>query len=134
MYTFVALMFIIGLQQGGRYTIGYCYMMEMAPEDYHGMMGTMWCITETFVYMADTLYFWYICKQWHYIIIFAAFEQGLTILLILFLIPESPKWLFNQKKYHECYKSLEYMARNNGLRMLKGRMLMTEGEENIKNP
>lgn len=74
MYTYIVLMFIIGLQQGGRYTIGYCYMMEMAPANYHGMMGTMWGISETFVYMVDTLYFRYVSKQWRYVIIFAASE------------------------------------------------------------
>lgn len=74
MYVLIILMFFDGLQSGGRMTIGYCYMVEFAPENYHGMIGTVWDISESVVYIILTLYYRYVCKDWHYIILFASVE------------------------------------------------------------
>jgi hypothetical protein len=87
-------------------TIGYCYMSEFAPEKFHGMIGTVWDISESVVYIILTLYYRYVNKDWHYIIIFASIEQLISILLIIIYIPESPKWLYDQKRYTECYNAI----------------------------
>ena len=95
MYVIVGLMFLAGLLSGGRMTVGYCYMVEMAPERYSGMMGTIWDVSESVVYIILTLYYRYVCKDWHYIIAFAAFINFIAIALIVCFIPESPKWLYD---------------------------------------
>lgn len=99
MYVIIVLMFVAGFLSGGRMTVGYCFMVEMAPEKYAGMMGTVWDVSESVVYIILTVYFRYINKNWHYIIAFATILNFIAITLIVCFIPESPKWLYDQKKY-----------------------------------
>ena len=124
MYLTIVLMLFAGLISGGRMTVGYCYMVEMAPEKYAGMMGTAWDISESLVYIILTTYYRYINKNWHYIIAFATLLNLIAIIIIVCFIPESPKWLYDQGKYSQCYNALNYMAKVNKKTLVKSRQLL----------
>ena len=59
---------------GGRYTVGYVYMVEMAPQKYYHIIGTCWDVTESIVFIVTTLYYWFISKNWKYLITAACGE------------------------------------------------------------
>ena len=41
---------------------------------------------------------------------FGVSMQTIGLLGIMGLIPESPRWLYDQEKYEECYEALEFTA------------------------
>ena len=88
-------------------------MVELAPEKYKNILGTIWNMNEGMIYIYLTIYY-QINKNWFWTIAFAAALQFITVLLIIFFIPESPKWLYNVKQYNRCYGVLKIMAKRNG--------------------
>lgn len=40
-------------------------------------------------------------------------ECVIGYIILIFIIPESPKWLYDKGKYNECQKTLSYMSRFN---------------------
>jgi len=110
-------------------TVGYVYMVEMAPERYYALMGTAWGVSEAVVFITITIYYWKICKDWHWLLVGATIEQVLTIILITCFLPESPKWLFHQQKWTECYNTFEYMSKINKKKMINNRQLLIKSQE-----
>lgn len=104
------LLLINGLVTAGRTITGYTYIVEFFPEKTQSYAGTAWNMCEGTVIIYLTLYFVYINRVWRYIFIYAILS-GLTAFIIsLFFLTESPKWLYEKKKYKECYFVLKYMA------------------------
>jgi len=114
-YVMIAISFISGISAGGRYCIGYCYIMEMAPKSSHFALGTFYNIFDgCFVLLCFTLYFMEISRNWLYPQIYALSIFTLTFTLYVFIIPESPKWLYNNNKVDKFYETIDMMARING--------------------
>jgi len=55
-----------------------------------------------------------ISKNWLYPQIYALSMFALTFTLYIFVIPESPKWLYNNNKVDKFYETIDMMARING--------------------
>ena len=102
LYVMMVAFLVLGLASSGRASIGYCYFVELAPKRYADMMGTWWNIAEAFVYILLTIYFAYISKNWFWTIAFGTFLSAVTLVTIFLFVPESPKWLFDKKRYVEC--------------------------------
>jgi len=115
LYLMLVLFLIDGLASAGRTSVGYCYFVELSPAKYADYLGTGWNISEGFVYIVLTIYFRYISKNWFWTIAFGTFLQAFTLFNLYLFVPESPKWLYDQKRYLECQKTLRYMARRNGV-------------------
>ena len=72
-------------------------------------------IQESVTVIWVSLYFWFVSKDWQYpyvivVIICAVFNP-----LFLWLIPESPKYLYEKERYEECRQVLKKMGRFNGV-------------------
>jgi len=106
-------MFIIGLQQVARTTGNYTLMMEMIPKKYQSTAGTVWCIIDVFNIVLLTIYYRFVSKDWRGSVIFALCQWLIGYSILFFILPESPKWLYDNKRYKECYKALIYMSKFN---------------------
>ena len=102
---FVFLFFLFGVCTSGRVAIGFVYFCEFAPAKYHNIMGTIMNISEGMIYIYLTLYFYYGGKNWEVPVKFSLFLTTLGLAMVS-RMPESPKWLFNQKRYKECHSVL----------------------------
>jgi MFS family permease len=105
-YVIMALFFVNGVQTGGRQACGFCYFCELAPSRYADLMGSFWNVSEGSVYIWITLYYRYLSKEWKWTVVFAAVEAFLSVVVVILILPESPKWLYKEKRYEECQKAL----------------------------
>ena len=113
----IFLFFITGLSLAGRASVGYCFMLECAPERYSSIMGSFWNISEGMVYIYATVYYRWVSKDWWWTIAFALVLQTVTLFLLYRYSTESPKWLYNKKKFAECQYTMRYMADWNGVEL-----------------
>lgn len=79
--------------------IGYNYFVEFAPSSAHDYMGTVWNISEGAIYIYITLYYRFVSKNWKPVFVFALILNLFVWASVVFILPESPKWLYNKKKY-----------------------------------
>ena len=106
------LMLILGFGASGLEPIGLCYMAEFQPESHQGAVSTFWNVSEGAIYIYLTIYYRFISKDWYPTLLFAL-VQNYLVLLILLCMPESPMFLYSQKRYSECARVLKLMARIN---------------------
>ena len=77
-------------------------MTELSPEKSHAMISSLMNFAEGIIYIYLTIFFkmsenkdvkyplmYGVCNNYFY-------------MLVLFFIPESPKWLYEQQRYKEC--------------------------------
>ena len=77
-------------------------------------MSTIWNIHDCITVVFTILFYRYWSSDWHYTLYWCSFVQTITLINIVFFIPESPKWLYDQKKWGELSKVITYMASING--------------------
>ena len=70
----------------------------------------------TLIVILMVIYFVFISKSWFWIILYAAATNIAFQVIALWLLPESPKWLYGQKRYAECAHVLKQMASFNGVK------------------
>ena len=68
----------------------------------------------------SVIYFYSISKDWVWFEVFGVGLNAVVVVLILFL-PESPKFLYAQKRWSELRESLNLIARVNGKPPVEGR-------------
>lgn len=79
------------------------------------MMGSLWNCTEgaNFIYL--TFYYRFVSKDWYWPVLFGTC-LNLLVLFIHPFVPESPKYLYDQKRYGECNHILKQMTSLNQVR------------------
>lgn len=108
------LIFFNGVSTVGRVITGYTYFTEFYPEKYQSVIGTVWNVMEGLIVILMVIYFVYISKNWYWIILYATISNFVFQVIGIWLLPESPKWLYDKKRYVECVKVLKGMATFNG--------------------
>lgn len=63
--------------------------------------------------MIVTVYFYYVSRSWKPLIELVGIALFVAAILVRFL-SESPRFLYDQQRYEELHKNLEYMAITNG--------------------
>ena len=111
------LLFLInGLATPGRVNTGYTYFQEFFPEESQNMAGTLWNMIEGSVYIGLTMYWKKLNFGWRWTLLLACVLNFIGILLTSILLPDSPKWLYEKKKYKECVAAIRSMAELNNVR------------------
>lgn len=62
-----------------------------------------------------TIYFMFISHYTIYWEYYAVFQNIASIVLIMMYVPESPKWLYEKRRFGEAKSALMYVARKNGI-------------------
>jgi len=93
------LILINGLQTVPKCSGCYSIMIEMAPEKYHSLMGTCWNMSEGFIFIVLTFYWRFISKEWRWSVMIGMCECVIGYVILIFIIPESPKWLYDKGRY-----------------------------------
>ena len=86
-------------------------MLELYSKRHHSMVSSWWCIEDVLVYVMAVIYFWKVSVHWIWYALFGQFCTVASILILVFLIPESPRFLASQERYDEVVKSFKKMAR-----------------------
>jgi hypothetical protein len=76
------------------------------------MMVTVWNCWEGSVFIYLTIYYYYISKNWVWTQWVGAGFNVVACILLLWL-PESPKYLYSEKRYKECIDVLQQMKKVN---------------------
>lgn len=108
-----ALFLINGLATPGRTLTGYTYFMEMHPEEAQNMIGTIQMIIEGTIYIALTFFWMKFNRSWRWTLALACAMNFVGIILTILLLPDSPKWYYENKRYKECLAAIKRMARLN---------------------
>lgn len=111
-------MFFYGSSGVFRCSISYLMLMEFTPQKNQALIGTMVHVSSGFFTSLVILYFDYISNYWKPWYIFLLVCVA-SIVGLMFLIPESPKWLIGQKKFDEARVVLAKIAKWNGVNVEK---------------
>lgn len=95
-----------------RINVGFLFMMEMMPAKLQTIVGSFASVLDSSVYLAVTLYFWKIGKNWFYVALVGLCFNFIAALGAWFL-PESPKYLCEKGQVYELERSLKVMAKVN---------------------
>jgi MFS family permease len=77
-------------------------------------MGSIWISCDSIILIAITIYYKFLSKNWKPVFIFALVLNIIVLAIVVLVLPESPKWLFNKKKLGEFKKAITKMAKFNG--------------------
>mmetsp|Transcript_34047 Transcript_34047/g.42013 ORF Transcript_34047/g.42013 Transcript_34047/m.42013 type:complete len:274 (+) Transcript_34047:590-1411(+) len=105
----ILMWFLVGALSSIRVNIGYVYLMELMPAKAQTLVTTIWNIQEASIYVFATLYFWKISTHWFYFVIIGFFFN-LISLVLLFFLPESPRYLISVGKLEEARKGFAKIA------------------------
>lgn len=102
--------FVAGLGAGSAIVVVPMYLNEISPPHLRGMLGFMNQFSiNVGILLAQCLGLVYSnYNQWRYILYFGA-GLGAVNIVLLSLIPESPKWLASQGRQGAARKSLQYL-------------------------
>lgn len=115
LYMAYGLYFVIGFLSYIRICIGICYFLEFIPEKYQSTAATVFSISDCFTNIWLTIYYRYMSKNWIYVAYFNVLLSSSATLMSIIFVYESPKWLYDMKRFGECAKVLKSIARINGV-------------------
>ena len=114
-YGIIASILTIGLVVCTQVITGFNLFCEYSPSKYHSYMGTSWNMQEGSEFIWLTLFYWFVNKNTFYPLYLSLALQVVLIVIIYCFLPESPKWLYEMKKYRECYEVLKKLGKFNGV-------------------
>jgi MFS family permease len=102
LFALIALFAIQGLEAGGITAVGFCYFVELSPQRYAPLTGTLWNMSYALNFIIITLVYAYVNKNWEHSVLAGIIIQLFCIVFTVCFIPESPKWLFEMGEYEKC--------------------------------
>lgn len=112
-YVIIGSMFFQGLGTALRHAAGYCYLLEFFPSEDADFVGSAFFICDGATYIWLSLYFLYISKDWHWVLLFFDLVAVLSSGLVWLYLPESPKWLYSKHMFPELKQALLTIRRVN---------------------
>ena len=106
--------FLLGLTFGGRIIVGFSYVLEYCPPEFHEYITVMVLVTESVGTICIALWYRYVDHAWLNVHIVLFVFSCLTGLFYIFFVPESPKWCMANGKYGRARESIKYIAAFNG--------------------
>ncbi|CAH8461549.1 unnamed protein product [Dicrocoelium dendriticum] len=103
--SYVLSRFIINLGSTGKANIAGVLLLELTLAQYRSTFRAMLSLGIAFMYRALMALCAFYIPNWRWLNI-AVVSPGLLSILYFFLLPESPRWLFSQKRYKDGMKVL----------------------------
>ncbi|NXY08268.1 S22FL protein, partial [Pteruthius melanotis] len=108
--------FFVGIVNGGMALVSFVLTQEYVGKSFWSFTGSLTNLTFA-VGIAVYALLGYCVREWRYLT-FAVNTPGVFFLLLSFMLPESPRWLYSQGKMAQAEDVLQYIALGNG----KGRL------------
>ena len=108
----MAAMFVLGVASSIRIPVGYNYMVEMFPVHLQAYAGIPWMVLEAIIPLFCALYFWKVDTNWVKYFMFG-YSMQIFAFIASFIIPESPRFSLEMRRYEELKETLEKIARWN---------------------
>lgn len=91
---------VAGICAGGRVLVGFNYMNEFIPSKYQNISTTWFPTVDAFVMIYQSIFYMYV-PNWYYVHS-VAILIGCVLLYYNYFLPESPKYLYVNKRFDEC--------------------------------
>jgi len=98
--------FLLGLTFGGRIVVGFSYVLEYCPPEYHELITIIILVTESLGTIFIALWYRFIDHTWFNVHIVLFVFSCLTGIYYIFIVPESPKWCMAHEKYERARESI----------------------------
>lgn len=111
-YFSIGIFFVVGVCSAGRVTITTTYMNEMVPEKYMVIVTTLLNVLDAFVMVFQVCY--YIFSRQSYPLYWFIFGSTVLLVMMITMLPESPKWYYARNRFDDARRSLYFVAKFNG--------------------
>jgi MFS family permease len=104
--------FIIGMLVNCCYCTSYVLLLELTSSKYHTFVSNM----NSYIYVFGELIVglsYYYSKDWHFLNWIIVLYAFVSLSLVYFFLPESPKWLVTMKRYNDAHRVLIKIASTN---------------------
>uniref|UniRef100_A0A8C6JC90 Uncharacterized protein n=1 Tax=Melopsittacus undulatus TaxID=13146 RepID=A0A8C6JC90_MELUD len=104
--------FFVGIVNGGMALVSFVLTQEYVGKSFWSFTGSLTNLTFA---VGITVYalLGYCVREWRYLTLVSN-TPGVIFLLLSFMLPESPRWLYSQGKMEEAEDVLQYIAFGNG--------------------
>ena len=106
-------MVILGFAFPGKNIVGLNYLLEFTPMANHTKLVTAKMVCETMLLYMMSKGYETVSRHWLWIHLAGLGGTLISFIVAVFIIPESPKFLYLKKRYGESKKILKYIARFN---------------------
>ena len=89
----------MGCCAAGRASVGIIYLMELVPKESASNVCTLSALLDSSIMIFCTIYFMYISKESYYWEMYALCANLASAAVIVFIAPESPKYLYDKKQF-----------------------------------
>ncbi|KAL2844547.1 MFS transporter [Aspergillus pseudoustus] len=99
---------ILGIGIGAKASIAPVFAAEVAADHLRGRLLMMWQLFDTFGIFIGFLCYWIVGRSWRGLLGSAA-VPALILLVLVFLCPESPRFLIRKSRYADAFRSLRQL-------------------------
>ncbi|XP_054030716.1 solute carrier family 22 member 15-like [Dryobates pubescens] len=122
---FAASRFVVGIVNGGMALVSFVLTQEYVGKSFWSFTGSLTNLTFA-VGIAVYALLGYCVREWRYLALVSN-SPGVIFLLLSFMLPESPRWLYSQGKTAEAEDVLQYIALGNGKERLNLKLKPSAG-------
>ncbi|NXN25436.1 S22FL protein, partial [Nycticryphes semicollaris] len=117
--------FFVGIMNGGMALVSFVLTQEYVGKSFWSFTGSLTNLTFAVGIAVYALLGYYV-REWRYLTLVSN-TPGVIFLLLSFMLPESPRWLYSQGKMAEAEDVLQYIALGNGKERLNIKLKPTAG-------
>ncbi|NXU08430.1 S22FL protein, partial [Pardalotus punctatus] len=117
--------FFVGIVNGGMALVSFVLTQEYVGKSFWSFTGSLTNLTFA-VGIAVYALLGHWVREWRYLA-FVSNTPGVFFLLLSFMLPESPRWLYSQGKMAEAKDVLQYIALGNGKERLNLKLKPSPG-------
>ncbi|XP_075614958.1 solute carrier family 22 member 15-like isoform X1 [Balearica regulorum gibbericeps] len=117
--------FFVGIVNGGMALVSFVLTQEYVGKSFWSFTGSLTNLTFA-VGIAVYALLGYCVREWRYLALVSN-TPGVIFLLLSFMLPESPRWLYSQGKMAEAEDVLQYIALGNGKERLNLKLKPSAG-------
>lgn len=110
-----AAIFVLGMATPSRLNVQFVYMIEFVDERYRSLIGVIYSVYGAVIYMFVPFYFQFISKDWIYLTYIGVLLNCISLLGLIFFVPESPLWLIRKHQFDRARGVIRKIAITNGV-------------------
>ena len=96
-------------------TVPYVYLVELVPAKFSTIMNANITSFDSGTIAVVCLYFTFVSREWFPLIFGMTLLSTFALLIIIFILPESPIWLLNKGRTADAIVALNEIGKINGV-------------------